>query len=194
MTKISFTKDEKKEIISSLRVITKDLRELWKLSQTEEIEITLPYEVQSYRDCYYLRMDDKRIEITDIIHDDRYLLEKVNSFGQSILTTDIRLAFEICKSYEKIRREVESEIKKGLEIKKYGLEELNRVKRRYIQESEVEVTLPKTMNQQELVLTSEDGRNVGILDFGNSIVKIVTDGEIKVVNHHESKVKIKGRY
>ena len=74
------------------------------------------------------------------------------------------------------------------------MEELKRVTRRYIQESEVEVTLPKTMNQQEIVLTSEDGRNVGILDFGNSIVKIVTDSEIRVVNRGKPNIKVKERY
>lgn len=190
MAKLRFTKEEQQQIKQSLNTVLDDIRELWKTTPLERIEMTVDEEM-SYHDVYYLIITDELIYLTDIIHDDTYYLEEKKKIGRVKRSNDINLAFAFVKNYEEIRKKIEKKLRSNNEYKKQGLKTIEEVNRHYVREATIELDLPQTNNQHKIEVTEEDGRTVGKIDFGNRTIKIITDGDIVLVNRQAVKVKSK---
>lgn len=190
MAKLRFTKEEQQQIKQALNTVLDDIRELWQTTPLERIELTVDDEIR-YRDIYYLVITDELIYLTDIIHDDTYYLEERRKIGGVKRSNDINLSFNFVKNYEEIRKKIEKKLSSYNENKKEGLKTIDEVNRHYIREATIELDLPGTMNQHKIEISKEDGRTVGKIDFGNRTIKIITDGDIVLVDRGTNKIKKK---
>ena len=57
----------------------------------------------------------------------------------------------------------------------------------------VEFNLPETTDQKQIELHNENGVNIGIIDFGGKTVKIITTGDIVLVNREKAQSRIKSK-
>lgn len=57
----------------------------------------------------------------------------------------------------------------------------------------VEFNLPESIDQREIEVHNEGGVNIGTIDFGGKTVKIVTTGDIVLVNREKSQSRVKGK-
>jgi len=89
----------------------------------------------------------------------------------------------IIKNYdEKIRPLIEEEIKEGISEKGEGVEKLEAVKQQYDKHAEISFEVGDSNNPPIIILSEEEGLNIGTLYLGNRALKIVVDGPIKIIN------------
>ena len=51
--------------------------------------------------------------------------------------------------------------------------------------------MPESKNPDLIEIKNEDGKNVGIIDFGDKSIKIITSGDIVLVNKEKETAKHK---
>lgn len=61
------------------------------------------------------------------------------------------------------------------------------VKGKDLSEIDVKLDFPKTQNMHQIDVYEENGHTIGILNFGERTVKIITDGDIVLVRRDKEK-------
>jgi len=116
---------------------------------------------------YYKNLNYK--QKSEFIRNYSYIREKVISGIENLKT-----------QAESIKKVHENEMKK-----------INEIGQLYHGVSDVEIDLPQTTNQQQIEVTEENRKKIGTINFGHQTIRIITDGDIVVVNKDAEKVKRK---
>ena len=58
-------------------------------------------------------------------------------------------------------------------------------------EAEVRIDLPESLNAKEIYVSEEGNKKVGVIDFGQQTIKIITEGNIVLVNKSKEEPKVK---
>jgi len=187
-----FTKDDKENIKKSLTLITDDIRSMWESSQVESIriELNLNKDDRFSGSHTYLEVTDKKIGIHEYWYDDhKYYPFERKGRRKSIKTIgNYHIAFFFIKDYDEIiRPKIEQELKKGLSSREMGFEKLEAVKQQYDKHAEVLFEVGQSNNSPIIVLSEEEGNNIGTLYLGNRTLKIIVDGPIKIINNADQK-------
>ena len=197
MEKILFTKEEKKEIEKSLGLVLDDIRELWKLAQSDKIEISIDKGIFNNYGDYTLSITKERVRLeyfdwelnTKYIHFERTGIKKTNR-----IPSDYQFALIFVAEYEKIRKKLEQTLKAGIDDKELYFQKLKEINMKYDKYADIEIEAPPSNNLQELPVTEENGKKILTLDFGERTIRLITNGEIVLVNKtktYQSKVKSK---
>jgi len=184
MGKLLFTEEEKKDIEKSMGLILDDIRNMWAHTKVDCISVRID-RILNWSGSWYLEVDDKKINIHYYEYDShkKYPLEKMTRKGSAKKVPDYELAFNIIKNYdEKIRPLIEEEIKEGISEKGEGVEKLEAVKQQYDKHAEISFEVGDSNNPPIIILSEEEGLNIGTLYLGNRALKIVVDGPIKIIN------------
>lgn len=195
---MSYTKEEKKKIKETIKVIAKDLRALWNLYPYEEVKINLPFQISGYAGDWCLVMDEKNIKIKSKVTSHYTNLEKgftVGDYDDDAITA--RLYF--IEAYEKVRAEVD-EIQQFRAQKHHeSLNKMDEIQNKYSEKSKkeakkLESTVQIDFNSQnahEIEITEENGSKIGIIKFGKQTIKLITEGDIIVIDKTKTSSKTK---
>lgn len=184
MGKLLFTEEEKKDIEKSMGLILDDIRNMWAHTKVDYIRVGID-RILNWSGSWYLEVDDKKINIQYYEFDShkKYPFEKMTRKGSVKKVPNYELAFNIIKNYdEEIRPLVEQKIKEGIEQKGEGFEKLEAVKQQYDKHAEIAFEVGDSSNPPIIVLSEEEGKNIGTLYLGNRSLKIIVDGPIKIIN------------
>ena len=213
---MKYTKEEKKKIEKAYEIVISDLNKIWQQCDEEQLEFVVDsvWKISEnintkhhmrfvYGWCLVLTKRNAYIENrTEDIILDRITLANSDIRGQlKPCCKEIELVVGFIEAYPKIRERairkiekniIEKETQKESDIqrKKEQLENIRKVTQTYNKEASIEIDLPKTQNQHQLVVTEEEGRTIGTLDFGGRTIKVITDGDIVLVRKSK-KEKIK---
>ena len=184
MGKIVLSKEERKKIAKSLSFVLDDIREMWKDAETDEIRFDLELGIN----CLFgfdLVINDNKISIekNGFDYTIRCYLER-KLFGRvKRIPTDYNCALEFLKNYEtRIKPRIASAVNKSIKDKKSGFDELKEIDQKYDKEAVIEVDLPPSTNQHIIEVTGVGDKKVGVINFGDRTIKIITNGEIVLVN------------
>jgi len=193
---MKFSKEEKRLIRENIKLLVKDMRELWEIFPYEKIKIPVGIYIDGYSPDWDLVIDKSKIEL---VCDDGYIksnstsLERVPGIGDVyVYGKDEYLAHhQFIKKYDEIREELKHIVEKRAQTRKDSLEMLNAYNKKYKKQDIVEVSVPESKNPDLIEIKNEDGKNVGIIDFGDKSIKIITSGDIVLVNKEKETAKHK---
>ena len=188
MSELTFSKEEKRQIRETLNTILPDLEELWKIASVDRISRYYekgdgPWGGRSR----YLKIDKKGIKI-DTGYDE-FWLEKFNPIPTKVHIKEEYYieVFEFLKKYEEIRKIIEQEIKIGLNSKEKGLEALRELNAKYQKEALIEIESTSSNNPLTIDMKEENGKKIGEIRMEHGLFRIITRGNIILVNETESK-------
>lgn len=183
--KYKFTEEEKIEIKKTMGIITDDIRELWKASQVEEVRRSIHFKWNDLC-CWDIVINDKEIYLDERVCDKRIWIESTNIFGIKKRPINYAIAFQIIKNYQQLRGGIEAEIISASKDKSSTIHQLQEIQRLYTKDATIELEFPASNNQHEVEISREDGKTVGTINFGNRLIRIITDGDI-VLSKSEKK-------
>lgn len=188
MGNIIFTKEEKEQIKKSLNLVLDDIRELWSVAETDKIYIEIGKYIQSDSQ-YYLYITNNKISIHYPCWDTttKYNLETRAAKLVNRIPSDYELALSFIQNYETIRGVLLKEIKKGLKKKNLGFSAIEEINKKYNKDAEIEIDFPETINKHSIVVQEENGKKIGIINFGDRTIKIVTTGDIVLIDKTKTK-------
>lgn len=213
----NLTKEQKRKIRRELGIMVVDINKLLKEAGVKEISINITH---SKEDRSMIAKDDLwlirffngswRISINHnemkVFSDSNSLFrdpewwrfaKKINGIFVGRITDDqyYPIGYSLLLNYETNRKRIiealDNRIKKGeaVDEKLEGISStLSKLSK---DEVEVEFMLPETISQKALDVTKEDGKTIGVIDFGGKLVKIVTSGDIVLVLREKEKEKVK---
>lgn len=197
---MEYTKKEQQKIKKTMDVLIADLDKIWQLGLFDEISIPIDLKgIEEYDEEYVnynwiFCMSEEGIEIKSTNERESYMHATRGKNGKlkgCYQTIDIREVL-FFREYEKIRERIMEKISKKQQEKQNDFELMDRLTNNFNKkENIVEINLPQSNNQHELTVKREDGRTVGIIDFGPASVKIITDGTIRLVKEDKEKTKVK---
>lgn len=214
---MEYTKEEKKKIEKAYEVVISDLNKIWQQCDEETLEFVVdgiwrnisesinPRHHTRWSFGWYLVLTNRKVYIvnrTGISVNDTITLATSDIRGKlKPCCKEIGLVAGFIEAYPDIRERAirnierkEREKESDIQIKKEQLENIRKITQTYDKEASIEINLPKTQNQHKLVVTEEDGRTIGTLDFGGRTIKVITDGDIILVrkaNKEQPKIKQK---
>lgn len=199
---MEYTEKEKKQIRKSRQAIVRDMRKLWK-QYPYEVQIPVDLDLPLYGKNWYLKILNDRIILYSNSSEKYTNLErhKVHHLQDLVYTEgDYEAHFQFIKQYDKVRKELEEVLKKRDESQQNNLDALTSISEKHGRKAEkqakklastVQIDFPKTQNVHEIEITEEVGKKVGTIDFGKQIIKIVTEGDIVLVNKTQEQPKSK---
>lgn len=205
MSILEFTKEEKKQIRKSLKTVVKDMRSLWEIYPNDEIdiEVSLPeVDLSDYGCFWHLLMDSKRIILYSAYSKNYSNLERhrIHHLQDLRYTKGDYLAhFGVIKAYDVIREKLYAELTKRKNKQQKNINSLVEIEKKHSPktkeekkklEATVQIDLPPSNNVHEIEISEENGKKVGRIDFGAQTIKIITEGDIVLVNKQE-KEKVK---
>jgi len=184
---IKLTKEEKKAIYKVYNLILDDMNELQKISKSNKIDIWCDFK---YKSSYpHIALTDKAIVFYSSIDSYHYFLEEKGPIRTKRNNVNISTMIALIENYESIRSKLKSEIEKSTSEKETFFHKLAQINKKYTKEAEIEIDLPPSQNVHEIEIIEEEGKNIGIINFGNRTIKIITDGDIVLVNRKKSKLQ-----
>lgn len=131
--------------------------------------------------CFNLEIKGKSIKL--VLNTDYYYNNKKKKFDMRKVN-DISQQLEIINNYNAICTGLSHCAEDTRKIKRYIQEE------KESNSAKLAVQFPESIDQHAIEVKEEDGRVVGIIDFGGKLIKIVTDGNI-VLEDQRGKSKTK---
>jgi len=183
MSEVNFSEEERKEIKKSLNLLITDMRSLWDISEQNYIDINLGRDIINAYD-WHLEIDSKKIDIVHYDWDGSSTRENLDYKGKGSkqLFFNYVHAFNFIKNYDNIRKKLEYEVKANLSKKHDGLKKLEEVNKIYDKEASIDIQFPETKNPLPIEVCQEDGKNIGIINFGDRTIKIITNGSICLID------------
>ena len=182
MGQLTFSKEDKKEIEKSMGLIIDDIRNLWKNSKVDRLSIDLG---DLYDESISFEVTNKKIGLHKYWYDSHkyYSFERFGKKGSRKRIPNHQIAFTFVHNYEDVIRPlIVEELKKGLELRGEGFEKLEAVKQQYDKHAEITFETGDSSNPPIIVLSEEEGLNIGNLYLGSRALKIVVDGPIRIIN------------
>lgn len=199
---MQFTKEEQKQIDETLDTITADLEELWISGGKHDIKIPINMagiekETDSnfYKFGWSFNLTTKGFFLTskfqkDIIHLASPSADEKMKVVYGMYITSVVFIKEYPNTRKKVVKEIEKIMSKQYE-KDRVLDEIKEIKKTYQKQADVEITLPPSQNAFKLEVEEEGNKKIGTIDFGNAIVRIITDGDLLLVKRENPKTKRK---
>ena len=104
---------------------------------------------------------------------------------------DLEIIARLLADYENIRNRIISHIETCHSQKNEIMSKLQRIRTIYSSDVYVDLGQATTLNMQKIELEEKDGKKIGTIDFGNRLVKIITEGDIVLTQIEPVKQKIK---
>ena len=195
---MTFTKEERKQIKKSRKTIVKDMRKLFNMYPYEDIEIPVNIHLApKYGSYWKLLITKKKITIKS----DTGAYTKLYP-GTLPKNKDDRdnAHFQFISQYDSVRAKLVAIINEKLDKKENNLEKMTTVSSKYTKSSQkeqkkleatVQIDIPKTQNVHEIEISEENGLKVGTINFGKQTIKIMTEGDIVLVNKNNTDNKVK---
>jgi len=166
-------------------LIVDDLRDLYDASGC-----TRNFMIFYGDDFLYLEIGPKKIVLKDRYANfsiTGFLLEKKDDNGNIIRFNSFHKQFmlPLLREYEKIREKLVNKIKLDQEQDLKDVDIINKILKKYDKEASIEKDLPPSKNPHPLEVTEKDGKKIGVIDFGDRTIKIITNGDIVLVNKDE---------
>ena len=189
-----YTKEEKRQIRKSRRAVVKDIRKIWKMYPYGEIEVPVKLNMREYGNYWRLIIDKKQIVIKS--DNDAYtrLYPRTTSRNRE---DGYRAHSQFITQYEEIRKDILEIVNRRLESKNEHIKSLEDVssklnkKEEKPKEAEVRIDLPNSINAKEIYVSEEGNKKIGVIDFGQQTIKIITEGNIVLVNKPKEDTKVK---
>lgn len=199
MDNLKYSKEEIKELEKALSTIIDDLENLWKLGALDKISVLafLPgisacYEDVNKSSYWKFIIDEKGIYLSQNNNQHTYTFAKRTRFGKLIKYLTINEQdIVFINEYPDLRKSIVSEIETAQIKKDRNIESARFVTELCKKEAQIEIDLPDSMNKHQIEVQEEDGRKIGILNFGNISLKIITRGNIELVQKEREKQKRK---
>ncbi len=214
-----FSNKQRREISKAMHTIYKDIKELLKEAKVTsyfivDLEHQIPdvdynhfhkYVFQRKWSLHHYEMGDLDIVISGDFEDKRYAL---TSYKDPTFDDEVLLKLEFIERYpenrkliiDAINEMIPIEIRKREQARESKINIDDRVsngikeamsKLRQAREASIEFDFPSSVAPYEIEVTKEDGRTVGKIDFGDRTIKVITDGNIVLVNKEDQKIKRK---
>ncbi len=212
----SFNKEQEREIRKQYKKVIKDMKQLFNKANLTELEVHLrhgPTPIELSYSNYGGNMISRPWIISfeengliTLFAEDYFngTKDRSTSFVMSgPVRTDfdkypktfIPIAYVFIMNYEENRKKIIAAIDKKLSENKIIDESLGKTSklldRLNNDEVRVELNLPESTDQRQINIHREDGKTVGIFDFGGKIVKIITSNDIVLVRNSSQKQKVK---
>lgn len=220
MEKIIFNQEEKKKIEDAMQFVINDILKLWYVVSdvTNELSINI---YNNLDDSDYslptIILNSEGIKLTQYLCPEKdfwlyrnksvemkskkrlgFWNKKVNDKSDEGHDIDYCLYYTFIKSYKyssgkyskSIRDKIIEKITEVCASKENTMGKVNDILKDYDKSASVEIYF-NSQNQQKFEVSYEDGRCVGVINFNGNIMKIVTNGEINVVDRPSSIVKKK---
>lgn len=203
---VLYSQEERNKIEETIKFIVNDLITLWENAQPEAVTIETRYLGIEYTS--YLTIDKKGLTLrtySKFYSDYDYMFGGEGSLKKrknypighkkkdkiKLGTKDNDILVPIIENYDQIRTSFLNETRKYLTGKDKKINQIDEWYNRFKKETEIEIDLPSTNNQHGLVVTNEDGKTIGTIDFGDKIIKFITKGDIKFIDKRSESVKVK---
>lgn len=203
MTTYQFTEEEKVYLSKTLKLVLEDLDAIREISPLNAIE--LGFEVGGEENPWVLSIDKDRINLIK----NRYcfckfeeLIEKKKGFNkvsEYVHDTDVdsytvlgqNMVLRFLAQYGEIRKKIIDEIKVKSDEKEDFMDSIRQLRTNFTSEVYVDFGDNQTQNVKELEVVEKDGKKIGTIDFGQKIVKIITEGDIVLTHTERAKEKLK---
>ena len=194
------TKELKKEIKETIKILVKDLRTLWNLYPYEEIKLSLNLYLTNYGNYWYFIMNEKEITIREASNGNHTHLERKGINNKPYQVGEYLAHQQFINQYEKIRNQVESIQNSKKEQHESQMSKMSELRNKYSDESKkerkrleasVQIDFPPSINVNDIEITEENGKTIGIIDFGKQLIKIITEGDIVLVDKRKDKGIVK---
>ncbi len=214
----SLTNEQKKKIKKELGIMVNDINELLKKSGVKEISININHSkedrsiisdddewvIRFFNGSWRISIEHNKMRLFSdsksiFCKPDWWLFAKKRN-GRFVVERSIEdycypIGYSLLLNYETNRKRIiealDNEVKNGKTVDE-ELEGISSTLSKLSKdEVEVEFMLPETIGQRALEVTKEDGKTIGVIDFGGKLVKVVTSGDIVLVQREKGKEKIK---
>lgn len=187
-----YTKEEQKLMIETLDAITTDLRDLYNISCQEEMSYGFKIG-GDYGNDYLLSITSKNIVLYLKYSDYRMILEKNGKNKTIPRIHNYMLLSDFLTMYNQIRPGIEHKAMTQSKNKENAIKKIKKLKDMYQRDTTIEIEFNSTNNKRTIELSSEDGKKIGEIRFGNETIRIITNSEIEVVNKPQEMTKTKKR-
>jgi len=199
---MQFKKEERRIIRETTKVIVKDLRALTDDYPGSKIEVAaFKKNIGDLGMCWNLEITKKHIKIAN--SSGSYSIVAINKKVPLVLDDyDYQVQYYLIKNYEEVRAKVEKIVNSQRDVHQDDMSLIKGVKDKYQsllmktkkrKSSMVEIDLPPSTNQHQIVIEKEGNKKIGTIDFGSQTIRIITKGDIVLVNQEEQKGKTKTR-
>lgn len=195
MEEIKYTKQERKEIYEALDLILDDIGRLWQTATVEKIKVALPCQYNDFRAGLIITNQAIKIGTHYVETDNKLYLETLIGKRKIRKKPPIDIAVSMIRNYDNIRQEIEFQIvektKKLNDEKEKTRRAIADIRKQYTKDATIELDLGPSQNIHEIEVVEEDGKKIGTINFGNRLIKIITDGDIVLVKRDKRKQKQK---
>lgn len=219
MEKLIFSPEEKKKIEDAMQLVIKDMLKLWDtvsdVTDKLDVDIYRCLEGTGYS-LPQIVMSADGIKLTQYLSPEKDLwlyknqpvkAESKKKFGflnrkdnrksdddvinYCLYYTFVKAYKHSSKKYRmSIRDLIVEKISEVCTSKEDTMGKVNDILKDYDKSASVEVCF-NSQNQQKIEVSSENGRCVGIINFNGNVIKIVTNGDINLVDRPSSVIKKK---
>lgn len=142
-------------------------------------------------DFEYLYISDSKIMIYQPMWDSqvKYTLEKRVGKIVNRNYTNYEIALVFIKCYEKIREILIDRLESDTKTKQGFFEAIDKVNKKYNKDAEIEIDFPETLNKHSIEVQEAKGKKIGVINFGDRTIKIITTGDIVLIDKEEIKEK-----
>lgn len=195
MREFKYTKEEIDKFEKAMTLAINELDSLYQRSGLKEIFIPFNLDrMKKYSENYnsrdwYFVIDDTGFyfslglgtKASHFIH-----FAKRTKFGKNIMQFPINLDDVIfLREYENIKSQVVKEVNEALVQRNSDFAIADKICKNA--ESIVEINMPGSQNVHEVQVSEENGKKIGVINFGLQTVKIITEGNIVLVNKDDEK-------
>lgn len=194
-----YTKEQKKKIRETVSILVKDLRELWEMYPYEEIQIYVQLYLPDYGKNWFFIMNKKDIFLKAESNGNYTHLQRKGIKNKPYSEGDYEAHRQFIAKYEYVRAEVERIQSENASRVQKSLDSMDNISSKYSSESKAErkrleasVQIDfNSQNRHEIEITEENGQTVGTINFGKQTIKIMTEGDIILVDKRTEAPKIK---
>lgn len=201
METVTFTNEALENMKRTLNVVLDDLRNIWSSSSLNEAYIEFEMWKENTKDWTFY-INNETIVIFKSGSREKYALEyttikgkikkvKVPERNKMEETRIQNCVFRFLIKYDEIREKLIEKIKENEKSNDNCAKILDDIRAKYSSEVIIDLGLSQTQNNHEIEVIEKDGKNIGIINFGSKIIKIVTDGNITLTKRENPKTKRK---
>jgi len=202
MKNIKYSNDEMKKINGLYKLVIDDLYQLWEQAPLSEVNCKIDL---GDSNPWIIEINDVGVNIHRWETTGRYTYQNIkyhllayqkNKLFNKIITHknleipfDIKIAFTT--KYKEIKEQLLKAMQKGLKTKEGIKQSLECVEKYINQDATIEIDFPSSINNHEIEVVEENGQKIGTINFGDRTIKIITNGDIVLVNKEKKPVKEK---
>jgi len=194
--KLTFTDEEMSKMEETLSLLISDMRSLFEISPLIEIEI--PFMIRDEKWHLYINKEGIVIVYGRLhgVHYDTWILEKKEKIYNGAIRMkqqplkdpkQIMDIINFMSQYESIRYDIEEQIRKYQEQKDFYNTKIDELRHKYDKEAIIELEMHNLQRgpRPSLIVKQEDNSTIGTVNMGYGTIKIITKGDIKLINQSD---------